>query len=180
MDELSSFVFRTTGWNSIRTLSARLQYFAAVSGGLLSTLPLELRLRGKSTAQSHRAAIFYVDMTVRTGMSLAQAIAAAKAESEDRKTAGFDQGALDASARMGFAAGAFEESQEEGVAVVQEFYPQDDDWTVPTETPSSKPGLAEKLGQKLENRHANPLTQAQKSPHLSQAVAAQVQEGGGP
>jgi len=31
-DELGSFVFRTTGFNSIRTLAARLQYFAAVSG----------------------------------------------------------------------------------------------------------------------------------------------------
>ena len=47
-DELGSFVFRTTGFNSIRTLSARLSYFHAVSGGQLSTLPLELRLRGKS------------------------------------------------------------------------------------------------------------------------------------
>ena len=53
-DELGSFVFRTTGFNSIRTLATRLKYFYAVSGGLLSTLPLELRLRGKSTTQSHR------------------------------------------------------------------------------------------------------------------------------
>ena len=56
-DELGSFVFRTTGFNSICTLSTRLKYFHAVSGGLLSTLPLELRLRGKSTTQSHRSAM---------------------------------------------------------------------------------------------------------------------------
>lgn len=43
-DELGSFVLRTTGFNSIRTLSARLRYFHALSGGLLSALPLELRL----------------------------------------------------------------------------------------------------------------------------------------
>lgn len=43
-DELGSFIFRTTGFNSIRTLSARLRYFQAISGGMLSTLPLELRL----------------------------------------------------------------------------------------------------------------------------------------
>ena len=73
-DELGSFVFRTTGFNSIRTLSARLQYFHAVSGGLLSTLPLELRLRGKSTTQSHRSPIYYVDLTVKTGVTLAEAI----------------------------------------------------------------------------------------------------------
>lgn len=41
-DELGSFVFRTTGFNSIRTLAARLHYFAAVSGGHLSCMPLEL------------------------------------------------------------------------------------------------------------------------------------------
>ena len=51
-DPLGSFVFRTTGFNSIRTLSARLQYFQAISGNKLSCLALELRLRGKSTRQS--------------------------------------------------------------------------------------------------------------------------------
>lgn len=51
-DELGSFVFRTTSFNSIRTLAARLHYFAAVSGNLLACLPLELKLRGKSTTQS--------------------------------------------------------------------------------------------------------------------------------
>jgi len=55
------------------------------SGGLLSTLPLELRLRGKSTTQSHRAAIYYVDLIVRTGMTMAQAIASARAQREERR-----------------------------------------------------------------------------------------------
>lgn len=44
-DPLGSFIFRTTGFNSIRTLAARFQYFQAVSGDRLSCLPLELRLR---------------------------------------------------------------------------------------------------------------------------------------
>jgi hypothetical protein len=126
-DELGSFVFRTTGFNSIRTLSARLSYFHAVSGGQLSTLPLELRLRGKSTTQSHRAPIYYVDLTIRTGMTMAEAIASAKAESEVRKVSGFNQSALDEAARQGFAAGAFEESEEDGASVVEEFYPAEFD-----------------------------------------------------
>lgn len=125
-DELGSFVFRTTGFNSIRTLSARLKYFQAVSGGLLSTLPLELRLRGKSTAQSHRAAIYYVDLTVKTGMTLVEAMAIARAEANLRKATGYDQAALDEAARQGYANGAFEESEEEGAAVVEEFYPPSD------------------------------------------------------
>lgn len=52
-DPLGSFVFRTTGFNSTRTLTARLHYFQAISGNRLACLALELRLRGKSTRQSH-------------------------------------------------------------------------------------------------------------------------------
>lgn len=123
-DELGSFVFRTTGFNSIRTLAARLTYFSALSGRLLSCLPLEMRLRGKSTTQSHRAPIYYVDLTVRTGMTLAEALGEAKAEQQRRREAGFDQEALDLAARVGFANGAFEELEEDGTSVVEEFYPE--------------------------------------------------------
>lgn len=123
-DELGTFVFRTTGWNSIRTLATRLKYFQAVSGGRLSCLPLDLRLRGKSTTQSHRAPVYYVDLVVRSGMTLPAAIAAAKTQFEERFASGFDQQALDQAAREGLAHGAFEESSEEGAAVVEEFYPE--------------------------------------------------------
>ena len=149
-DELGSFVFRTTGFNSIRTLSTRLKYFHAVSGGLLSTLPLELRLRGKSTTQSHRSAIYYVDLTVRTGVTMSEAISSARLQSAERNVLGFDQVALDEAARQGFAEGAFEESEEEGAAVVEEFYPDEFDNGSPGKTASTgtKPGLADKLNQK--------------------------------
>ena len=122
-DELGSFLFRTTGYNSIRTLSTRLKYFHAVSGGLLSTLPLELRLRGKSTTQSHRAPIYYVDLMVRNGMTLTAAIASARAEGDERKASGFDQAALEEAAKQGLAVGVFEESEDEGAAVIEEFFP---------------------------------------------------------
>ena len=122
-DETGSFIFRTTGFNSIRTLAARLQYFAAVCGGKLSAMPLELRLRGKSTTQSHRTPIYYVDLVVRSGMSLVEAVQSAQAGYGQREAGGFDQFALDTAARAGFANGEFEESEEEGLAVVEEFYP---------------------------------------------------------
>ena len=155
-DELGSFIFRTTGYNSIRTLSTRLRYFHAISGGLLSTLPLELRLRGKSTTQSHRAPIYYVDLTARAGTTVIQAIAAARAENQERSAAGFDQAALEEAARQGFADGTFEESEEEGADMVQEFYPAeatgpDGDQKIP---PISKVGLQDKLGQKAALLHA--------------------------
>lgn len=123
-DALGSFVLRTTSFNTIRTLAARLQYFSAVSGGLLACMPLELKLRGKSTAMSHRTAIYYVDLIVRSGMTLEQAIAEAKAKDAQRKDGGFDQEALDEAARGGFANGAFEDLAEDVPAVVDEFYPE--------------------------------------------------------
>ena len=121
-DPLGSFVFRTTGFNSIRTLAARLQYFQAISGNRLSCLPLELRLRGKSTRQSHGTPIYYVDLTVRTGVALEDALLEAKRIDEVRQAAGFDQVALEVAARQGLNNGAFEDSEEEGDEVVEEFF----------------------------------------------------------
>lgn len=126
-DELGSFVFRTTSFNSIRTLAARLHYFAAVSGNLLACLPLELKLRGKSTTQSYRSAIYYVDLCVRATSTLEAAIIEARELDARRKTAGFDQQALDTAAHAGFSNGAFEESIEESAAVAEEFYPSESD-----------------------------------------------------
>lgn len=124
-DALGSFVLRTTSYNTIRTITARLQYFSAISGGRLACMPLELKLRGKSTTMSHRSAIFYVDLVVRTGLTLEQAIAEAIQKDEARRAVGLDQEALDEAARRGFANGAFEDLAEDVSAVVEEFYPQD-------------------------------------------------------
>jgi hypothetical protein len=121
-DSLGSFVFRTTGFNSIRTLAARLQYLQAISGNRLACLPLELRLRGKSTRQSHGTPIFYVDITVRSGVSMEEALLAARQLDEARQSAGFDQASLDNAARYGLGNGAFEDSEEDAGAVIEELY----------------------------------------------------------
>lgn len=125
-DPLGSFIFRTTGFNSIRTLAARLEYFKAISGNRLSCLPLELKLRGKSTRQSHGSAIFYVDITLRGHQTIEEALAEAKRIDDERQAAGFDQQALDQAARQGFSNGAFEDNEEDGSAVVEEFFPSED------------------------------------------------------
>ena len=121
-DPLGSFVFRTTGFNSIRTLSARLAYFQAISCNRLAYLPLELRLRGKSTRQSMGTPIYYVDLTVRSGVSVEEALNEAKRLEADRQEAGFDQIALETAARLGFTNGACEESDDEEDSVLEEFY----------------------------------------------------------
>jgi hypothetical protein len=150
-DELGSFILRTTSYNSIRTLAARLQYFSAVSGSVLACLPLELKLRGKSTTQSYRSAIYYVDLGVRANSTLEETITQARELDARRKAAGFDQAALDAAARLGFGNGAFEDSLEESAAVAEEFYPESSssDEQMATQAPgSARPTLRDKLDRK--------------------------------
>lgn len=152
-DPLGSFVFRTTGFNSIRTLAARLQYLQALSGNRLSCLPLELRLRGKSTRQSHGTPIFYADITVRSGVSMEEALLAAKQLDESRQSAGFDQAALDTAARQGLSNGSFEDSEEDSGAIVEEFFP---DTASENESPAQaapttgQPTLSDKLEQRAQ------------------------------
>jgi hypothetical protein len=130
-DELGTFIFRTTGFNSIRTLAARLSYYNAASGGLLSCLPLQLTLRGKSTTQSYRQPVYYVDLTLKDGVSLNEAIRTAKEIDEQSKDAGFYQEAVDFVARQGFANANFEMNDGEGLDVLEEYYPeQEQNWAV--------------------------------------------------
>ena len=155
-DPLGSFIFRTTGFNSIRTLAARLHYFQAISGNRLSCLPLELRLRGKSTRQSLGTPIYYVDLTVRSGVAIEDALSEAREIEARRLAAGFDQQALEQAAREALANGAFEDSEDEGAEVVEEFFAQEPpeqhkaanaERTVPGNRP-----LLDKLGEKMERR----------------------------
>lgn len=152
-DDLGAHVFRTTGFNSIRTLMTRLRYFHAASGGRLSTLPLELRLRGKSTTRSHRAPIYYVDLTLRGGASLGDSVAQAKTSWAERAAAGMDQAALDEAARAGLALGAFEESPEDSPAIVEEFFAEEPRQGTPSDQSTSvqdgKDSPALTLDQKL-------------------------------
>lgn len=163
-DELGTFVFRTTGFNSIRTLATRQRYLQAVSGGLLSNLPLELRLRGKSTTMSHRTPIYYVDLTLRSGTHLAEAMKLARAERQSRGESGWNQVALDQAAREGFACGVFEESEEDGASVLEEFYPEDSAQDIASEPdpqsgpslstvpPAAKSSLRDKLGERVRQK----------------------------
>jgi hypothetical protein len=121
-DEFGTFVFRTTGFNSIRTLAARLSYYHAASNGLLSCLPLQLSLRGKSTTQSYRTPVYYVDLTLREGIHLQDALHTAKEIDQKSKLSGFNQHALDQVALQGYVNAQFEVNVEEVLDLVEEFY----------------------------------------------------------
>ena len=124
-DELGSFIFRTTGYNSVRTLAARLQYFHAISGGLTRYLPLLLRLRAKSSTLSYQTPVYYVDLTLREGAELASVIAQAKDAARSDIEAGIVLTGLEQTARQLLQNGQFEDSEEEIPLVMEEFYPEE-------------------------------------------------------
>jgi hypothetical protein len=66
-----------------------------------------------------------VDLTLRDGIHLQEAISNAKQISEQSKSAGFYQEALDHVARQGYGNASFEVGGEEGSDIVEEFYTEE-------------------------------------------------------
>ena len=141
-----------------------------MSGDLLACLPLELRLRGKSTTLSRGTPIFYVDLTLREGMGFEEALTQARQTFLQREAMAYNQQALDAVARAGFANGAFEDSPDEALEVIDEFYPEKSN--LPTQA-SDPQCTATTLVSKLETlaRHAALSTDPQINlQHTTEAV----------
>ena len=137
-DELASFIFRTTGYNSVRTLAARLQYFQALSGGNTRYLPLLLKLRAKTTTLSYQTPVYYVDLTLRDGAELAATIQQAKDAAESDADAGLLLDELEHTARALLQNGQFEDSEEEIPLVMEEFYPDSTDDTISSSPAADK------------------------------------------
>lgn len=85
-----------------------------------------------------------MDLTLRADSTPTDAIGHARTEWEARKAEGLDQTARDEAARTGYVLGEFEESEEDGAAVVEEFHPVDGE----DQDSGGKPELLEKLRQK--------------------------------
>ena len=180
-DEFGTFIFRTTGINSIRTLAARLSYYQAASGDLLSCLPLQLILRGKSTTQSYRTPIYYVDLTLRDNISLQEAITQAQKMDQQAKAAGFYQEALDHVARVGFAQGfvGFDMDLgnmqgEDNFDVIEEFYSEEAVEGSDTNTDVGYSTTSDKAGKQNQSNSTKPR-QRQRQNNLSQVQ--EIQKG---
>lgn len=89
---------------------------------LMRGLQIRWYLQRKSTTQSYRSAIYYVDLTVRDGISLNEAIQQARQYNQQRQEAGFDQITLNQAVRNRFDNGLFEFSDDEAGYVLEEFY----------------------------------------------------------
>jgi len=153
-DELGSFIFRTTGYNSVRTLAARLKYLEAVSGGLTRYLPLTLRLRAKSTTQSYRTPVYYVDLTLRDELTLTEAVGQARQEAMQDEEAGMTISEMEAVARALLRNGQFEEVDEEVPLLLEEFYPEAET----TEAQSASPPMATEATPARLRPRSSPLT----------------------
>ena len=111
---------------------------------MLAYMPLELKLRGKSTTQSRRTPIFYVDLVIKEGLSLQEAVAEAKETANKVAEEGIDQAALDAAAAKGFGNALFEYDEDEMTEVVEEFYPP-----IPDEASAQSPAVVSELRKNL-------------------------------
>lgn len=154
-DELGVFQVRTTSFNSIRALTARMMYLHAITGGLLSGMPLTLKIRAKSTTQSRQTPIYFLDLEIREGVSLAEAAAEARATAARWAEGGLNRDAFEAAVAMGLSNGAFEEVTE-GAEVVEEFFPT-------AESPSRAPvGDVDDWGE-IHPPHKSPLDELAQS-----------------
>jgi hypothetical protein len=155
-DDLGTFIFRTTGYNSVRTLAARLGYFEAICGGHTRHLPLLLRLRAKSTTQSRRTPVYYVDLTLREEQSLAEAVSQAREEAYRYQQAGIDTEQFETAAKQLLMNGQFEDVTEEVPLMLEEFYPDGEgEASTPTaSTPIRPTRLTRQLGSQPEQATA--------------------------
>lgn len=80
---------------------------------------------------------------------MAKALLTADETNAQRQAAGFDQVALDEAARRGFGNGAFEDSEEDSGAVIEEFFSRTDTAHTQTHSKALPPGPSSLAG-KLE------------------------------
>lgn len=124
-DPLSGFIFRTTSFNSIRALTARLQYLSSSTQGKMSGMPCNLRMRAKSTAGSMRRPIFYLDLEPAGGLFNAVKVAREfRAKFEEN---GLDREALEAAVAQGMTGRGFHEDESDGQDIIDEFLLSHDD-----------------------------------------------------
>ena len=90
---------------------------------------------------------------------MSEALRVANERDVQRQAAGFDQTALDEVARRGFGNGAFEDSEEDSGAVIDEFFSVESSGEPSsskfTQQPSGKPSLAERLESQCQTQSVN-------------------------
>lgn len=114
-DSLSSFVFRTRGFNSVRTLRCKLESLKAMLGERLAGTPLYLTLRAKANRRSRGVPFYYADLILRNDSveGLQEALQGTDNPREALAKAGADFDALEARMLALQANGVFSETSED-------------------------------------------------------------------
>ena len=112
-DVFSSFILRTRGYNSVRTLRSKLNGMAALFKNRLLGIPLVLKLRKKSSQLSRNTPFYYVDLVL--ACAPAEAAKLSVAHENALLEAGLDQQAYEQAVLAGLANGPFEDTIEESV-----------------------------------------------------------------
>lgn len=107
----STFILRTGGFNTSRTLEAKLTSFAALFGGNLIGVPFALKLRSKTTAMSKQSIFHYVDIV--PAVPLLEAAQIGHAVRAQMEAAGMHQEAYETVVSEGIENGPFEDSSED-------------------------------------------------------------------
>ncbi|MBF4991053.1 hypothetical protein [Methylophilus sp. QUAN] len=152
-DPMGAFVFRTSGYNSVRTLIYKLQGFYSLFNGKLRGIPLSLVMRAKSTAQSMGQPVYYLDLVLR-GKSPQEAMQIANETAKAEADAGMSQAEFEDTMMAGLKNSAFLETEEDGIDIVEEFFNENDDYTTPAApAASSKSGGLNSLQKVLPNKN---------------------------
>ena len=110
-DPMSSFILRSAGFNTARTLRTKLKATAALLGGNLLGVPFTLKLRQKSSAMSRQSIFYYVDLVLREDLQTSARMA--KETAARISELGLDQAAFEEAIREGLRNGPFEDTTED-------------------------------------------------------------------
>jgi hypothetical protein len=112
-DQFSTFIFRTSGINSIRILRQKMQSMFGAFDGKLAGVPLALKIRARSSRLSFGTAFYVADLVLRDGKSIVETIAEGKQYREELKAGGFNQEWMEKEAQNSLENGKFEDSEED-------------------------------------------------------------------
>lgn len=149
-DSMSSFIFRTRGFNSVTTLRSKLVYLDALTGGHVANLPLILRLRASTKQLAYGREIYYCDITLPDGVSEIDARRAALANMDEEIVSGFPRADLE-KAMLDMVVGAAFSEDEEDVEQLE-------DWLFEDRSASAGPSV-EQAAAAVITKAANALTQ---------------------
>lgn len=110
-DPLSSFILRSSGFNTARTLHCKLQALHGLLDGRLIGVPMILKLRQKSSTQSYQSIFYYADLV--PAVPLVEAAKLAKQTALKMEEAGLNQAKFEQQIKKGLENGPFEETLED-------------------------------------------------------------------